>query len=73
MMGGGGDTVAPDQALASRRTTTLRLPETWLVQIVYFIADLDAGGRLTTHADPYGYDARLLAARDGRDMEVASR
>jgi murein L,D-transpeptidase YcbB/YkuD len=63
---------ALDEALASARTATLRLPRTWPVYIVYFTAEADQAGGVVTYADTYGYDARVLAALDDKPIEVAS-
>jgi murein L,D-transpeptidase YcbB/YkuD len=65
LMSNGGDGSSLDQALARSRTATLRLPQTWPVYIVYFTADIDEGGAVTTYGDPYGYDARVLAGLGG--------
>ncbi|UAK25138.1 L,D-transpeptidase family protein [Sphingomonas nostoxanthinifaciens] len=63
-----------DEALANTSTETLPLPRTWQVYIVYFTMDADpAGGDLVSYGDPYGYDARIIAALDGRPLEIASR
>jgi L,D-transpeptidase YcbB len=63
--------VALDDALASSRTATLRLGQTWPVYIVYFTADAGADGRIVTYGDPYGYDAKVLAALDGSSPQPA--
>ena len=65
---GSGDGIALDEALASPRTATLRLPQTWPVYIVYFTADVDEIGAVTNYGDPYGYDAQVLAALDGAPL-----
>lgn len=62
-----------DEALARKDTATLRLPRTWPVYIVYFTADVDETGSVVAYDDPYGYDARVIAALDGRSMQIASR
>jgi murein L,D-transpeptidase YcbB/YkuD len=69
---GGGDTSAFEEALAGDETRTLRLPRTWPVYIVYFTADVDETGSVTSFADPYGYDAKVIAALDGRPLQMAS-
>lgn len=70
---GGGDATALEEALASARTATLQLPQTWPVYIVYFTADVDpATGEMVTYGDPYDYDARVLAALDGKPVTLAS-
>jgi len=68
----GGDDAALEAALADTQTATLHLPQTWPVYIVYFTADTDEAGQIVTYRDPYGYDARVLAALDGRPVEIAS-
>jgi len=72
LMEQGGDDAALEEALASNQTATLHLPQTWPVYIVYFTADTDESGDLVTYRDPYGYDARVLAALDGKPVEIAS-
>jgi len=72
LMGQGGDGAALEEALASNQTATLHLPQTWPVYIVYFTADTDENGDPATYSDPYGYDARVLAALDGKPLEIAS-
>jgi len=72
LMENGGDDVALEEALASSQTATLHLPQTWPVYIVYFTTDTDESGALVTYRDTYGYDARVLAALDGKPLEVAS-
>jgi len=72
LMGQGGDDVALEEALADEKTATLRLPQTWPVYIVYFTADADESGQVATYRDIYGYDAKVLAALDGRPLEIAS-
>jgi murein L,D-transpeptidase YcbB/YkuD len=72
LMGNGGDLGQLDEALARSQTETLQLPKTWPVYIVYFTADADATGAITTYGDPYGYDARVLAGLDGKPVEMAS-
>jgi L,D-transpeptidase YcbB len=62
----GGDPAMLEEALAGRETTTLRLPKSWPVYLVYFTADLDESGRLVTYADPYEQDAALIARLDGQ-------
>ena len=68
----GGDGVALEEALADSQTATLHLPQTWPVYIVYFTADTDETGRVVIYRDPYGYDAKVLAALDGKPLQVAS-
>jgi murein L,D-transpeptidase YcbB/YkuD len=68
----GGDGIALDEALASPRTATLRLPRTWPVYIVYFTADVDETGAVATYGDPYGYDAQVLAALGGARLVTAA-
>lgn len=72
LMGQGGDDVALEEALAADKTATLRLPQTWPVYIVYFTADTDESGAVVTYRDIYGYDAKVLAALDGKPLEIAS-
>jgi len=70
---GAEDTAQLDEALAGRNTATLRLPQTWPVYIVYFTADADPEtGALVSYDDPYGYDARVIAALDGNKLQMAS-
>jgi murein L,D-transpeptidase YcbB/YkuD len=68
----GGDTSAFEEALAGDDTRTMRLPRTWPVYIVYFTADVDNAGMVSNFADPYGYDAKVIAALDGTPLEMAS-
>jgi len=68
----GGDQSRFEEALASSETTTVRLPHAWPVYIVYFTTDTDESGNVVTYSDPYGYDAELLAALDGKPIEMAS-
>ena len=72
LMMDGGDGAGLEEALASSHTATVRLPQTWPVYIVYFTAEADPAGGIATYDDPYGYDARVLAALDGKPVEVAS-
>lgn len=72
LMEQGGDDGALEEALAGDKTATLRLPQTWPVYIVYFTVDTDESGALVTYRDTYGYDAKVLAALDGKPFEVAS-
>ena len=72
LMGQGGDGAVLEEALAGTQTATLHLPRTWPVYIVYFTADTDDTGDLVTYRDPYGYDSRVLAALDGKPLEIAS-
>jgi len=72
LMEQGGDDAALEEALAGKGTETLDLPQTWPVYIVYFTADADEAGNIVTYDDPYGYDARVLAALDGKPVEIAS-
>jgi len=72
LMEQGGADAALEEALASNRTATLHLPQTWPVYIVYFTMDTDENGDLVTYRDPYGYDAKVLAALDGKPLEIAS-
>lgn len=72
LMEQGGDESALEDAIATDKTATLRLPRTWPVYIVYFTADTDETGAVVTYRDTYGYDAKVLAALDGKPMEVAS-
>ena len=72
MSQGQGDAASLEEALAKPQTATLRLPRTWPVYIVYFTADADGSGDITTYGDPYGYDARVLTALDGKPLQVAS-
>jgi len=72
LMEQGGDEAALEDAMATDRTATLRLPQTWPVYIVYFTADTDEAGNVVTYRDTYGYDAKVLAALDGKPVEVAS-
>jgi L,D-transpeptidase YcbB len=64
--------MALEEALADTKTATLRLPKTWPVYIVYFTADTNEVGEVVAYGDPYGYDARILAALDGKPVEMAS-
>ena len=68
----GGDESGFEEALAGEETATVRLPQTWPVYIVYFTADTDERGAVVSYGDPYGYDAKLLAALDGKAIEMAS-
>jgi len=72
LMEQGGDDAALEEAMARTETATLHLPRTWPVYIVYFTADTDGNGDIVTYRDTYGYDAKVLAALDGRPLEVAS-
>lgn len=72
LMEQGGDDTALEEALAGDKTATLHLPQTWPVYIVYFTVDTDESGELVTYRDTYGYDAKVLAALDGKPLEVAS-
>ena len=72
LMNQGGDESALEEALASRQTATLVLPQTWPVYIVYFTADVDEAGVVATYADPYGYDAKVLSALEGVPVEMGS-
>ncbi|HMI19333.1 MAG TPA: L,D-transpeptidase family protein [Sphingomonas sp.] len=72
MSQGQGDPATLEEALAKTQTATLRLPQTWPVYIVYFTADADGSGDITTYGDPYGYDAKVLTALDGKPLQVAS-
>jgi murein L,D-transpeptidase YcbB/YkuD len=72
MSHGQGDPATLEEALAGTQTATVRLPQTWPVYIVYFTADADGSGDVTTYGDPYGYDAKVLAALDGKPLQVAS-
>ena len=72
LMEQGGDDAALEEAMAGTQTATLHLPQTWPVYIVYFTADTDENGDIITYRDAYGYDAKVLAALDGKPLEVAS-
>ena len=72
LMEQGGDDAALEEAMARTETATLHLPQTWPVYIVYFTADTDENVDIVTYRDTYGYDAKVLAALDGRPLEVAS-
>jgi len=72
LMEQGGDDAALEEALSGNQTATLRLPQTWPVYFVYFTADTEDTGELVTYRDPYGYDAKVLAALDGKAVEIAS-
>lgn len=72
LMSQGGDESALEEALARPKTATILLPQTWPVYIVYFTADVDGAGAVASFADPYGYDAKVLAALDGAPVEVVS-
>lgn len=72
LMEQGGDDTALEEALAGTQTATLHLPQTWPVYIVYFTADTDESGDVVLYDDPYGYDAKVLAALDGKPVEIAS-
>jgi len=72
LMSQGGDESALEEALARPKTATILLPQTWPVYIVYFTAEADEAGAVASFADPYGYDARVLAALDAAQAEVAS-
>ena len=72
LMGEGGDDAALEEALAGTQTATLHLPQTWPVFIVYFTADTDENGGLVSYRDAYGYDAKVLAALDGKPLQMAS-
>ena len=69
---GGGDESRFEEALAGSETAIVRLPRAWPVYIVYFTADTDESGNLVSYGDPYGYDAQVLAALDGKMVEIAS-
>ena len=65
-----------DSALGTTDTTTIRMAKQWPVYLVYFTADIGEDGQLTSYGDPYGRDAKVLAALDGaaiRPMTIASR
>ncbi|WCT73733.1 L,D-transpeptidase family protein [Sphingomonas naphthae] len=67
-----------DSALDGTNTTTIAMPKSWPVYLVYFTADVGEDGQMATYSDPYGRDAPLLAALDGTirreaTMTVASR
>ena len=72
LMNQGGDESSLEEALASRQTATLVLPQTWPVYIVYFTADVDEAGVVATYADPYGYDAKVLSALEGVPVQMGS-
>ena len=72
LMEQGGDDAQLEEAMAGTQTATLHLPQTWPVYIVYFTADADENGDVVTYRDTYGYDAKVLAALDGKPLEVAS-
>ena len=72
LMEQGGDDAQLEEAMAGTQTATLHLPQTWPVYIVYFTADTDETGDVVTYRDTYGYDAKVLAALDGKPLEVAS-
>ena len=72
LMERGGDGTGLEEALADSKTATLRLPKTWPVYIVYFTADTDESGSVVSYGDPYGYDGRILAALDGKPVQIAS-
>lgn len=72
LMEQGGDDAQLEEAMAGTQTATLHLPQTWPVYIVYFTADTDENGDVVTYRDTYGYDAKVLAALDGKPLEVAS-
>jgi len=72
MSQGQGDPATLEEALAKTQTATLRLPQTWPVYIVYFTADADGSGGIATYGDPYGYDAKVLIALDGKPLQMAS-
>lgn len=72
LMAQGGDDAALEEALAGTQTATLHLPQTWPVYIVYFTADTDESGDVVTYGDPYGYDAKVLAALDGKPLQIAA-
>ena len=59
-------------AMTGYRTTPVRLQTARPVYIVYFTADADQSGAVTTYGDPYGYDSRVLAGLDGKPVQMAS-
>lgn len=69
----GGDSGRFYDALAGDNTATLRLPRTWQVYIVYFTVDGEDAGTLANYADPYGYDAAILARLDSRSAAGGGR
>jgi len=72
LMGQSGDAVALEEALAGNQTATLHLPQSWPVYFVYFTVDTDETGALQTYGDPYEYDVQVLAALDGKPLQIAS-
>jgi len=72
LMGQSGDAVALEEALAGSQTATLHLPQSWPVYFVYFTVDTDETGALQIYGDPYEYDAQVLAALDGKPLQIAS-
>ena len=55
---------ALDAAIAGGETRTLRLPRPVPVLLIYWTADRDDDGSIVFKPDPYGRDARELAALD---------
>lgn len=53
-----------DAAVATGETRTLRLPKPIPVLLIYWTADRDDDGSIVFKPDPYGRDARELAALD---------
>lgn len=65
---------ALDEAIASGETRTLRLPRPVPVLLIYWTADRDDDGSIVFKPDPYGRDARELAALDrGFPVDTAGR
>ena len=67
-----GDSAEVQRALAGSATRTVALQKLRPVYLVYFTMDLAADGKLVTHEDPYGRDAKLIASLD-RETQLASR
>ncbi|MBU6377417.1 MAG: L,D-transpeptidase family protein [Gammaproteobacteria bacterium] len=65
---------ALDEAIASGETRMLRLPRPVPVLLIYWTADRDDDGSIVFKPDPYGRDARELAALDrGFPVDTARR
>ncbi|MEO7387730.1 MAG: L,D-transpeptidase family protein [Gammaproteobacteria bacterium] len=55
-----------EEALATGKTRTLRLPKPWPVLILYWTAELDGEGQVRFLPDSYRRDPALLTALDGK-------
>jgi murein L,D-transpeptidase YcbB/YkuD len=58
--------------VARKSTTDVTLDKSVPVHIVYFTATADHDGRVATHPDVYGIDARVASALAGRSVTLAS-